>query len=81
VAFADDVERALFVRGGAVLRPDSATPDELAAMTAAGALVLTHTVTETPGVTVAGHHATVATVDELTKFLEAHDILIGDTTR
>lgn len=81
VAFADDVERALFLRGAAVLRPDTTDADTLAAMSAAGALVLTHTVAETAGVTVAGHHATVVTVDELITFLEAHDILIGDSTR
>ena len=81
VAFADDVERALFLRGAAILRPDAANADTLAAMSAAGALVLTHTVAETASVTFAGHHAAVASVDELIKFLEAHDILIGDTTR
>ena len=71
----------MFLRGAAILRPDAANADTLAAMSAAGALVLTHTVAETPSVTVAGHHATVASVDELIKFLAAHDILIGDTTR
>jgi len=81
VAFADDVERALFLRGAAILRPDAANADTLAAMSAAGALVLTHTVAETASVTFAGHYAAVASVDELIKFLEAHDILIGDTTR
>ena len=81
VAFADEVERTLFLRGAAILRPDAANADTLAAMSAAGALVLTHTVAETSSVTVAGHHAAVASVDELIKFLEAHDILIGDPTR
>jgi sulfate adenylyltransferase subunit 1 (EFTu-like GTPase family) len=80
VAFADDVERALFVRGAAVLRPDAAKAETMAAMSAAGALVLTHTVTDRPSVTVAGHQAAVANVEELLKFLEAHDILIGDPT-
>ncbi len=79
VAFADDVERALFVRGAAVLRPDTASAETMAAMSAAGALVLTHTVAETQSVTVAGHHAAIASVDELIKFLEVHDILIGDS--
>jgi len=50
-------------------------------MSAAGALVLTHTVAESAGITVAGHHASVASVDELIRFLEAQGILIGDSTR
>jgi len=77
VEMADEVERALFVRGAAILRPDSASPDEVAAMTAAGALVLTHAVAEASEVTVAGHHAAVGTVDELLRFLEVHEILQG----
>ena len=81
VAFADDVERALFLRGAAILRPDATNADTLAAMSAAGALVLTHTVADAPNVSVAGHQAAVGSVDELLKFLEAHDILIGDPTR
>ena len=81
VSFADDVERALFVRGAAILRPDTANADTLAAMSAAGALVLTHTVADKASVTVAGHHTAVASVDELIKFLEAHGILMGDSTR
>jgi len=79
VAFADEVERALFIRGAAILRPDVTDADTLAAMSAAGALVLTHSVAETASVTVAGHRAALASVDELLQFLEAHDILIGDS--
>jgi len=81
VAFADEVERALFVRGAAILRLDVAPTDAIAAMTAAGALVLTHSVAETKSVTVAGHQSSIETVDELIGFLEAHDILTGDASR
>ena len=81
IAFADAIERALFLRGTVILRPDSASPNELAAMTAAGALVLTHASADTSSVTVAGHHAAIASVDDLIRFLEAHEILAGDPTR
>ena len=77
IAFADAVERALFLRGAVILRPDSATTDEIAAMSAAGALVLTHEPAADAEITVAGHHTAIATVDDLLRFLEAHDILLG----
>jgi sulfate adenylyltransferase large subunit len=81
IAFADSVERTLFLRGAFVARPESPSQETLAAFTAAGALVLTHTVSDTQTVTLANQHATLATVDDLLRLLESHGVLNGEPKR
>jgi small GTP-binding protein len=81
IALADALERALFERGAAILRPDSASPEELAALSAAGALVLTHESADTAAITVAGHHTALASVEDAIRFLEAREILKGAEAR
>jgi sulfate adenylyltransferase large subunit len=77
VELADAVERTLLGRGAAVLRPDAATAEEIAAMSAAGALVLTHEAAAKAEVTLAGHRATVVSAEDVLTFLALHDVLLG----
>jgi sulfate adenylyltransferase large subunit len=79
LSLADAVERVLFLRGAAILRPDTPSAETLAAVTAAGGLALTHTTSETSSITVAGHARHIETVDDVLRFLEAHAILNGVT--
>jgi sulfate adenylyltransferase large subunit len=78
VAFADSVERALFQRGAFVLRFAAPSAETIAALTAAGALVLTHRPSESLTATVANHTQPVADADELLSLLRTHSILKGD---
>jgi sulfate adenylyltransferase large subunit len=80
-SFADAVERALFLRGVFIVRPPSPSPEILAALTAAGALILTHSSSDTQTIVVGDQQATVSTVDDLVRFLEAHAILQGEPKR
>ena len=80
-SFADAVERALFLRGAFVVRPTSPSPETLTALTAAGALVLTHMPADTQTIIFGDQHATVSTVDNLLRFLESHAILQGEIKR
>jgi sulfate adenylyltransferase large subunit len=77
VAFADAVEQTLFFRGTFVIRPELASQETLAGFTTAGALVVTHTVSDGQTVTFGEQHLAVTTVDDLLRFLEAHAILTG----
>jgi sulfate adenylyltransferase large subunit len=80
-SFADAVERALFVRGGFVVRPAFASPETVAVLTAAGALILTHASADIQTVNLGDEQATVTTVDGLLRFLESHAILQGEPKR
>ena len=80
-SFADAVERVLFLRGAFIVRPPSPSPETLTALTAAGALILTHMPADTQTVILGDQQATVSTVDNLLRFLESHAILQGEITR
>jgi sulfate adenylyltransferase large subunit len=80
-SFADAVERALFVRGGFIVRPTFAAPETVATLTAAGALVLTHASADIQTVNLGDEQATVTTVDDLLRFLESRAILQGEPKR
>jgi hypothetical protein len=80
-SFADAVERALFLRGGFIVRPISPSPETLAALTAAGALILTHTPADTQTVSLGDNQLTVSTVDDLLRFLGSHAVLQGEPKR
>jgi sulfate adenylyltransferase large subunit len=80
-SFADAVERALFLRGAFIVRPTFASPETLAALTAAGALILTHATADTQTIVLGDQQATVSSVDNLLSFLESHAILQGEPKR
>jgi sulfate adenylyltransferase subunit 1 (EFTu-like GTPase family) len=80
-SFADAVERALFLRGAFIVRPTSTSPDTLAALAAAGALILTHVPSDTQTVILGDEQAAVSTVDNLLSFLESHAVLQGEPKR
>jgi hypothetical protein len=75
------VERTLFLRGAFIVRPTSTSPETLAALTAAGALTLTHVPSNTQTVILGEHQATISSVDDLLRFLESHAILQGEPNR
>jgi hypothetical protein len=77
VAFADTAEQTLFLRGAFVVRPELPSQETLAGFTSAGALVMTHDVSDSQTVTFGEQRAAVTTVDDLLRFLEAHAILTG----
>ena len=77
VAFADAVEQTLFLRGAFVVRPELPSQETLAGFTAAGALIVTHTVSDGQTVAFGDRRAAVTSVDDLLRFLEAHAILTG----
>jgi sulfate adenylyltransferase large subunit len=80
-SFADAAERALFIRGAFIVRPTSVSPETLATLTAAGALILTHTPGDIQTVTLGDNQLTASTVDDLLRFLESHVILQGGPKR
>src|ERR1700733_13563488 len=80
-SFADAVERALFLRGAFIVRPASTSPETLAALTAAGALILTHVPSNTQTVIFGDEQEAVSTVDSLIRFLESHTVLQGEPKR
>jgi hypothetical protein len=80
-SFADAVERALFLRGAFIVRPTFASPETLAALTAAGALILTHATADTQTIVLGDQQATVSSVDNLLSILESHAILQGEPKR
>ncbi len=77
-AFVDAAERTLFLRGAFVVRPDSPSQETLAALIAAGALVLTSTTSDNQTVTFGEQSAAVTNVDDLLHLLEAHAIFRGE---
>jgi sulfate adenylyltransferase subunit 1 (EFTu-like GTPase family) len=80
-SFADAVERVLFLRGAFIVRPTSPSPKTLTALTAVGALILTHTPADAQTIILGDQQATVSTVENLLRFLESHAILQGEIKR
>ena len=81
VVFADAAERALFLRGAFVVRPERASRETIEGLTTAGALVVTHDISDSQTVTFGNEHKTVTNVDDLLHFLEANSILTGGLKR
>ena len=79
--FADAAERALFLRGAFVVRPERPSRETIEGLAAAGALVMTHNISDSQTVTFGNEHAAVTNVDDLLHFLEAHSILVGGSNR
>jgi sulfate adenylyltransferase large subunit len=79
--FVDAAERALFLRGVFVVRPESPSRETIEALTAAGALVMTHTISDGQAVTFGNKQEAVTNVDDLLHFLEAHSVLVGGPNR
>jgi len=79
--FADAAERTLFLRGAFVVRPERPSQETIERLADAGALVVTHNISDGQAVTVGDEHVTVANVDDLLHFLEAHSILRGGSNR
>ena len=77
-AFVDAAERALFLRGAFVVRPQSPSAATLEALTSAGALVLTHTAATSPTANVGDQQASTPNVEDLLLFLRSQSILHGD---
>jgi sulfate adenylyltransferase large subunit len=76
VDFADAAERALFLRGAFVVRPERPSQETIKGLTAAGALVVTHIISDCQTVTFGNEHAAMTNVDDLLHFLETYSILI-----
>jgi sulfate adenylyltransferase large subunit len=77
VVFADATERTLFLRGAFVVRPEHPSQETIEDLTAAGALVVTHIISDGQTITLSNEHAAVTNVDDLLHFLEARSILTG----
>jgi sulfate adenylyltransferase large subunit len=77
VVFADATERTLFLRGAFVVRPEHPSQETIEGLTAAGALVVTHIISDGQTVTLNNEHAAVTNVAELLNFLAARSILTG----
>jgi sulfate adenylyltransferase large subunit len=77
VVFADAAERTLFLRGAFVVRLESPSQETIESLTTAGALVVTHIISDGQAVTFGNEQAAVTDVDDLLHFLEAHSILTG----
>lgn len=78
IDFADTVERTLFLRGAFIVRPELPSQESITVLTAGGALVLTHTVSEAKSVRFGKRQIAISNVDELLRFLEAQAILTGE---
>jgi hypothetical protein len=79
--FVDTAERTLFLRGAFVVRPESPSPETIEGLTAAGALVVTHTMSDGHAVTFGKKQTAITNVDDLLHCLEAHSILVGGSNR
>ena len=77
VVFADATERTLFLRGAFVVRPEHPSQETIEGLTAAGALVVTHIISNGQTVTLNNEPAALTNVDDLLHFLEARSILTG----
>jgi sulfate adenylyltransferase large subunit len=77
VDFADATERTLFLRGAFVVRPERPSQETIVGLTAAGALVVTHFISDCQTVTFGNEHAAVTNVDDLLHFLKTCSILTG----
>jgi sulfate adenylyltransferase large subunit len=78
VDFADIVERTLFRRGAFIVRPEPPSQESIAALSAGGALVLTHTVSEAKSVRFGQWQTVISNVDDLLRFLEARAVINGE---
>ena len=78
VVFADAAERALFLRGAFVVRPERPSQETIEGLTAAGALAVTHKISDNQTVTFGNEHAAVISVDDLLHFLKTYSILTGE---
>jgi sulfate adenylyltransferase large subunit len=78
VDFADIVERTLFRRGAFIVRPEPPSQESIAALSAGGALVLTHTVSEAKSVRFGQWRTVISNVDDLLRFLEARAVINGE---
>jgi sulfate adenylyltransferase large subunit len=76
--FADIVERTLFQRGAFIVRLSSPSAETVTALTDAGALVLTHALTNSPAVLLDGQPTSAANVEDLLHLLETQAILQGE---
>jgi sulfate adenylyltransferase large subunit len=79
--FADAAERTLFLRGAFVVRPENPSRKTIESLTAAGALVVTHTISHNHAVALGNEQAVVTNVDDFLHFLESHSILRGGSNR
>jgi len=77
IDFADAVERILFLRGAFIVRPEFTSEESTAALTAGGALVLTHDPSEEKAVRFGARQTALSDVDDLLRFLEAQAIITG----
>jgi sulfate adenylyltransferase large subunit len=76
-AFADAAEWTLFLRGAFVVRPERPSRETIEGLVAAGALVVTHIVSDGQTVTFGNEHEAVTNVDDLLHFLKTCFILTG----
>jgi sulfate adenylyltransferase large subunit len=79
--FVDAAERTLFLRGAFVVRPESPSRETVEGLTAAGALVVTHTISDGQAVAFGNKQTALTNVEDLLHFLEAHSILVGGSNR
>jgi sulfate adenylyltransferase large subunit len=79
--FVDAAERTLFLRGAFVVRFESPSRETIEGLMAAGALVVTHTISNNQAVTLGNEQTAVTNVDDLLHFLEVHSILRGGSNR
>jgi sulfate adenylyltransferase large subunit len=77
IAFADAVERTLFLRGAFIVRPEFPSEESIAALTTGGVLALTHDTSEEKAVRFGARQTALSDVDDLLRFLEAQAILTG----
>ncbi|NYF88036.1 sulfate adenylyltransferase subunit CysN [Tunturiibacter empetritectus] len=75
--FADTAERVLFLRGAFIVRPEFPSEESIAALTTAGALVLTHDTSEETAVRFGARQTALSGVDDLLRFLKAQAIITG----
>ncbi|NYF53854.1 sulfate adenylyltransferase subunit CysN [Tunturiibacter gelidoferens] len=78
IDFADAVERALFLRGVFIVRPEFPSDESIAVLITGGALVLTHAASEDRTVRFGEREAVVSDVDDLLRFLDAYAITTGE---
>ncbi len=80
-AFADAAERTLFLRGAFVARLESPSRETIESLIAAGALVVTHTISDRHTAALGNEPAAVSNVDGLLHFLEAYSVLTGGSNK
>jgi hypothetical protein len=78
IDFADTVERALFLRGAFIVRPELPSDESIAVLITGGALVLTHDSAKDKTVRFGESQTVLSDVDDLLRFLETHAIITGE---